>query len=152
MIAETDIITTLIQSAVAPVFLLAGVAGLLNVLTGRLARVMDRLEKMNAHYTARRKIDEAYEEGEERAKRRSFLVKRLRNVNRAIFFCTVTGLMVALVILMIFASELFGFNTGTLISLMFVLGMLFLILSFVLFLREIYFTNLSIHIPSIEEE
>lgn len=34
-------ISTLIQLSVAPVFLLAGVAGLLNVFIGRLARIID---------------------------------------------------------------------------------------------------------------
>ena len=49
MIPESDMITTFIQIAVAPVFLLAGVAGMLNVFTGRLARIMDRLERMDLH-------------------------------------------------------------------------------------------------------
>ncbi|MBA4072961.1 MAG: hypothetical protein C0497_14150 [Gemmatimonas sp.] len=35
-------IAHVIQLSVAPVFLLTGIAGLLNVLTGRLARVIDR--------------------------------------------------------------------------------------------------------------
>lgn len=42
-----DTITQLIQVSVAPVFLIAGVAGLLNVFTGRLARIIDRLEKLD---------------------------------------------------------------------------------------------------------
>lgn len=151
MIPDTDIITTLIQTAVAPVFLLAGVAGLLNVLTGRLARIMDRLERMDAYLQARKEQDEAYVEDDKRLQKRSFLIKRLQNTNLAIFFCTATGLMVALVILMIFASELLDFRTGTFISLFFVLGMLFLIISFLLFLREIRFTNLSILTTGVDE-
>ena len=40
-IATADI-AHLIQSAVAPVFLLTGVAAMLSVLTNRLARIVDR--------------------------------------------------------------------------------------------------------------
>ncbi|MDP8913815.1 MAG: DUF2721 domain-containing protein, partial [Pseudomonadota bacterium] len=35
-----------IQLAVAPVFLLAGIAGILNVVATRLARVVDRVRKL----------------------------------------------------------------------------------------------------------
>ena len=146
MIQESGIITTFIQTAVAPVFLLAGVAGLLNVFTGRLARIMDRLETMDAHLQSKREKDSNYKEDERRSKRRTFLVKRMQNTNMAIFFGTATGLMVALVILTIFSSALFSFHSGTLVSIFFVLAMVFLILSLLLFLREIYFTTLSVRI------
>ena len=146
MVLDTGTIPTLIQAAVAPVFLLAGVAGLLNVFTGRLARIMDRLEKMDAYVQARRKKNKTYQEDERRLKRRALLIKRMQNTNMAIFFGTVTGLLVALVILTIFSSELFDFDTGTLVSIFFILAMLSLIISLLLFLREIYFTTSSIRI------
>lgn len=146
MIVESDLITTFIQTAIAPVFLLAGVAGLLNVFTGRLSRIMDRLEAMDAYLQTRIKDDINYKEDEKYTLRRSFLVKRMQNTNVAIFFATSTGLMVALVILTIFAGALFSFHAGTLISIFFILAMLFLTFSLLLFLREIYFTSLSVRI------
>ena len=150
MVQESAMITLFIETAVAPVFLIAGVAGLLNVFTGRLARIMDRLEKMDAYLQSRRDIDSNYKEDERSLKRRSFLVKRLQNTNMAILFGTITGLMVALVIFTIFASALFAFQTGTLVSVFFILAMLFLVLSLLLFLREIYFTALSVRIRYFE--
>ena len=150
MVQESAMITLFIETAVAPVFLIAGVAGLLNVFTGRLARIMDRLEKMDAYLQSRRDIDNNYKEDERSLKRRSFLVKRLQNTNMAILFGTITGLMVALVIFTIFASALFAFQTGTLVSVFFILAMLFLVLSLLLFLREIYFTALSVRIRYFE--
>ena len=36
-------IADIIQAALAPVFLLAGIAGFVNVLTGRLSRIIDRI-------------------------------------------------------------------------------------------------------------
>jgi hypothetical protein len=146
MIPDTNMITHIIQSAVAPVFLLVGVGGLLNVFTGRLARITDKLEKMDAYLRARRKQDKNYQEDEKRLERRNLLIKRMGNTNLTIFFCTATGLMVAIIILTIFASALFAFQTSTLVSLFFIIAMISLIISLLLFLREIYFSTAMIRI------
>ncbi|MFT6552710.1 MAG: NADH/NAD ratio-sensing transcriptional regulator Rex, partial [Zhongshania marina] len=44
---EVVTITHAIQQAVAPVFLLAGIGGILNVLTNRLARIIDRSRNLH---------------------------------------------------------------------------------------------------------
>ncbi len=131
----------LIQLAVAPVFLLAGVAGLLNVFIGRLTRIIDKLERMDSALLAKKRKDRSYKEDVRTLQRRQFLVMRMQNTNRAIFFATATGLMVALVILSVFATTLFSFHFELLISIFFILAMVFLIIAFVLFLREIHFTT-----------
>lgn len=138
LIPNGDEIIDLIQLSVAPVFLLAGVAGLLNVFTGRLTRIVDKLEQMDTHYNEQIKIDPDFVENE---KRRTFLIKRMENINFAIFFSTATGLMVALVILTVFATTLFSFHTELMISVFFILAMVFLAFSLILFLREIFFTT-----------
>lgn len=138
IIPNGEEIIDLIQLSVAPVFLLAGVAGLLNVFTGRLTRIVDKLEHMDAYYNAQIKIDPKFQENE---KRRTFLIKRMENINFAIFFATATGLMVAIVILTVFATTLFDFHTEFMISIFFMMAMAFLSLSLILFLREIFFTT-----------
>lgn len=148
MISEADTVSTLIQSADAPVFLLAGVAGFLNVLTGRGARVMNRLEPMNSYLNAVRKAESDYVEDGKSLEKRAFPVQRLQNINLALHLYTATGLLMGLVILSTFSGELFDVNRGKLISGFFVQGMLILIL----FLKEIYCTNLSIHTSNEEDE
>jgi len=143
-------ISTLIQLSVAPVFLLAGVAGLLNVFTSRLTRSIDKLEKIDAQINKHEKQDDACDqESEFLQKRRNFLIKRMKNINFAIFFATATGLMVALVIISVFFSSLFDFNSEIPISISFIFAMVFLVISLILFLREIYFTNLSINLKKV---
>lgn len=44
---ETSTISSMIQLSVAPVFLLAGVAGLLNVFTSRLVRIIDKVDRLD---------------------------------------------------------------------------------------------------------
>lgn len=127
-------LSSLIQISVAPVFLLAGVAGLLNVFTGRLARIIDKVDKLD-------KLDKEKQKHPTHIRRRNFLIMRMENTNLAIFFSTTTGLLVALVIVTIFLSAILGFQSDTLISVLFILAMLCLILAFIVFLKEIYYTT-----------
>ncbi len=144
MITDTNTIssiTSLIQVSVAPVFLIAGVAGLLNVFTGRLSRIIDKLERIDNYITSQESKLESYKPTDAILKRRRFLVMRMQNTNRAIFFCTATGFMIAMVILSIFASALLDFDAHLVISVLFILSMVCLVTSLLLFLREIYYTT-----------
>jgi hypothetical protein len=134
-------ITSLIQLSVAPVFLIAGVAGLLNVFTGRLARIMDKLERLDRYVSENEKSNPDFILEEILIKRRKFLVMRMQNTNLAIFFGTNTGFMIALVILSIFSTALLDFDAHIIISVLFILSMLSLIVALLLFLREIYYTT-----------
>lgn len=127
-------VSELIQLSVAPVFLLAAVAGFLNVLTGRLTRIMDQVYKLD-----RREKNEAFTQ--QMVTRRKFLTMRMSNINLAIFFCASTGLLIALVILTMFLSTLLNFSTSLVISLLFILAMLSFIISLSVFLQEIHYTT-----------
>ncbi|MDA3945701.1 MAG: DUF2721 domain-containing protein [Helicobacteraceae bacterium] len=130
-------VAQLIQLAVAPVFLLAAVGALLNVFTGRLSRIIDKIEKFD-HYGD--DIPKSFTADYIKARRDS-LAKRMRNMNLAILFCTVTGLLVAVVIVTMFLSAMLEFEEYLLIALLFILAMVSLILSLTLFLREIFLTT-----------
>ena len=73
--------------------------------------------------------------------RRKFLTMRMSNINLAIFFCTSTGLLIALVILTMFLSTMFHFSTSLVIAVLFVLAMSSLIVSLLVFLKEIHYTT-----------
>ncbi|APW65407.1 MULTISPECIES: DUF2721 domain-containing protein [Arcobacteraceae] len=123
-------VSHLIQLSVAPVFLLAGVAGLLNVFTGRLSRIIDKVEKFDAT-----SINNEHED------RRLSLTLRMQNINYAISLCTMTGLLIALVIVTMFLSSIFQFNGSVFIATLFIFAMLSLIVSLILFQKEIFFTT-----------
>ena len=96
---QVSVVAHVIQLSVAPVFLLAGVSGLLNVLTSRLARIIDRA----------RLIEERMEAADEELLRKSherLLVfsKRARLVNYAITLCVACASMVCLVIISLFGG------------------------------------------------
>ena len=134
-------VAQLIQLAVAPVFLLAGVAGLLNVFTGRLSRIIDKLEKID-NFIENQKTNENKQKAKEKYKdRRKFLISRMKNINYSIFFSTSTGLLIAMVIVTMFLSAMFKFEDSLFIASLFIIAMLSFIISLILFLREIYYTT-----------
>ena len=134
-------VSKLIQLSVAPVFLLAGVAGLLNVFTGRLSRIIDKVDKLDKYEDEHQLINKKDEDILKLKQRRKFLTMRMRNTNLAILFCTSTGLLIALVIATMFLSAIFEFKDSFFIVLLFISAMLCLIISLFLFLREIFYTT-----------
>jgi hypothetical protein len=120
-----------IQLAIAPVFLLAGIGAFLNVIAGRLARVVDRARVLEAlHGEAR---------GEDRVRyvaELHTLEKRMTSASRSIYLGTASGLMVCLLVIVLFVGELIDFNLGDLIAVLFVIAIALLGGSMLLFLRE----------------
>ena len=98
-----------IQLAVAPVFLLTALSTMLAVLTNRLSRVVDRTRKLE-----------------------DFLL-----CNRAITFCTLTALLICMVIGLLFISELMGFNASLAVAALFIVSMGTFVFALLSFLREI---------------
>jgi hypothetical protein len=124
-------IAHLIQSSVAPVFLLSGVAATLGVLTNRLARIVDRA----------RKLEERYEAHPGSAKQLhadlAVLAKRAGYINVAISLCAIAALLVALVVVTLFANAFLGSELGWLIALLFVAAMVCLSAAFIAFFIEV---------------
>lgn len=126
-------ISAVIQVAVAPVFLLAGIAALLGVMTTRLGRIIDRSRRL--HSSNRSNLTPAQIALFE--KELASLEVRGRFINLAITFATSSALMVCVVIITIFVSQFLNTNLGEVIAGLFVLCMLALIISLVTFLREV---------------
>ena len=122
-----------IQLAIAPVFLLTGVATKLTVLTNRLARIIDRSRVLedrleigpDAHYT-----DEL-----------DILYGRAHLINTAITLSTCCGLLICLVIAMLFLGDTTSLPLDKYIAACFVVAMCALIGSFVFLLREIFIAS-----------
>lgn len=140
--SSIETMAELIQLSIAPVFLLAGVAGFLNVFTGRLARIIDRLERLNLY--EEEEISQTEEEKKLVKLRHDSLMKRMRNTNLAILLMGTTGLFTALVMITMFVSFIFDIQDGNLIAFLFVASMMSLISALLLFSREILYTSVSI--------
>lgn len=126
-------ISSTIQLAIAPVFLLTGVGTVLVVLTSRLARIIDRSRVLEDRISANPGTDHGGALGELEA-----LYRRALLINRAITLGTACGLLVCVVIAALFIGGAVSVDLAGFIAVCFVLGMFSLIGSFVYLLREIF--------------
>ena len=113
-----------IQLAVAPVFLLAGIGGFLNVLAHRLARVVDRSRAIEA-------------DPEANAAELTLLDRRMKVVNLSISLCTLSALLICVVVAILFVADLARIGFAQPIAWLFIGAMLFLIAGLLLFLYEV---------------
>ena len=117
-----------IQQALTPVFLLGGVGAILNVLTGRLARAVDRFRFFSETET---------NESETYAEEILALPIRVRLIHWAISACTVCALFVWMSIVTLFLGAELGLNLSRVISVLFSSAILALTGGLLCFLREI---------------
>jgi type IV secretory pathway VirB6-like protein len=136
-------IAQLIQLAIAPVFLLAGIGALLNVVAHRLARVVDRSRVLEREF-------ESYDE-EQRARagaELSLLDRRMQAANYAISACTASALFTCLLVAILFVADFSELAFGQAIALLFVATMGLLIAGLVFFLYEIRLAMRSLRVRS----
>ena len=120
-------IARVIQVALAPAFLLTGVASLLNVFVNRLARIVDRT----------RALEIRVEPGGESPAELEVLRLRAELVRWAITLGTGAALFVSLVIGFAFLGFLLGMNFALVVAVLFVAAMTALTFALGLFLREV---------------
>ena len=131
--SQVSSVAHVIQLAVAPVFLLAGVGALLGVLTSRLARVIDRFYVLERTLTEELSAEEL-----QRAQTTIIsLARRARLIHWAITLCTACDLLVCVVIAVLFVGAEMNVELPGTIAGLFVAAMLTLIVGLVCFLREI---------------
>ena len=141
---SAPIIQHAIQLAVAPVFLLSGVAGLLAVMAGRLARIIDRARDLEQKWAM---LDEkALARGKVEI---SILEYRRSLASWSINFCTGAAFLVCTVIVTLFFEEFLGANLKWFAGAQFVAAMIALLAGLSTFLREVY---LATHTGRIEAE
>jgi len=130
-----------IQTAIAPVFLLAGIGAILNVMVGRLARIVDRartVEVLHPRSTGPEHDRHVWE--------LRLIDKRVSVINWAIFLCVSAALAICLVVALIFVSRLVNFHIGPVVAVAFILSMLLLMAGLVFFLIEVRMSLAAIHV------
>ena len=131
-----------IQLALAPVFLLTGIAGILNVMTNRLARIIDRGRYFEANWS-RMEPPARHAAGLELRS----LERRRQLASLAINAATSAALMVCLVVATLFFEALLDLPLKWLAGVFFIASMLALILGLSFFLREVHLATGTIRIP-----
>jgi len=133
----------IIQLAVAPVFLFAGLGGFLNVCASRLARIIDRTRDLEP-----RILESRGEEHERLIGEMKLLDRRIRVVNRAILGTVLAAILISTVVVLLFAGFLSGFRFGTAIALLFIAAMISTGVGFAFFFYETRLGTRAIHVRS----
>lgn len=144
MTSPTIEVTTVahsIQLSLAPVFLLSGIGVFLGVLTNRLARVVDRA----------RPLEELLHRSEgataqDLRERLVWLAQRGRLIHLAITLSTVSALLVAIVVALLFASSFVPFSLALPVALLFIASMVALVGALLAFLVEVQIATRTIRI------
>ena len=142
--AHLGTISRVIQLSVAPVFLLAGVGAILNVVVGRLVRIVDR-----ARVTELQFKDADEQLALELQERLNVLATRARLISRAIALSVLCAVLVPIVIVCLFISELLMVNLAVPIAIAFILGLVSLALGLLYFLREVFVATKALSIGSL---
>ena len=136
MIAQT------IQLALAPVFVLVAIGNLLNLLSSRLGRVVDRARHLQARHTATQGNEHDQVVAEIR-----LIDVRIRLITRAVFALVVSGLAIGSTVVILFIQQLFAADLQLLAALTFVVAIGLLMWALVLFLRETRVSAQQLRIP-----
>ncbi|MEP1446319.1 MAG: DUF2721 domain-containing protein [Paraglaciecola sp.] len=128
----TDLAQT-IQIVVAPVFMLTGIAGFLNVMSGRLGRIVDRARIMERRVHTI-KNPEFLEQSENELKN---IWRRIKLINRSIGLCTASALFVCAVVALLFLGDFLTFRLSEVIVTLFIIALLLLICALLTFLKEV---------------
>lgn len=136
MIAQT------IQLALAPVFVLVAMGNILNLLSSRLGRVVDRSRALQDRHTATEGPDHDEVVAEIR-----MIDKRITLITRAIRIMVISGLMVGLTVAVLFLEELVSLNLQRVAAATFLAAIALLMWALVLFLRETQISAQQLRIP-----
>jgi hypothetical protein len=134
MITELPVTTIAhaIQLAVAPVFLLTGVASILSVLTNRLARIIDRSRFLHGRSLPPDETNQAIQT------ELKSLKQRARLIHWAIGLCTACLLLICSVVAVLFLGSFIALDMAVIIASLFVAAMLCLIMALLNFICEIF--------------
>ena len=153
MTLSSNEVTSTIQLALAPVFLLTAVVMLINAISGRLARAIDRMRFIHGELFAAEKLNPALE-SHYRVEFREVRI-RGRMCAIAIFFDVLSGVLISLTVLEIFFFEA-GVRhlQGNYVVATFVAGLLCFMTALVVVLIELVYAHRSVgwDLPSAPNE
>lgn len=122
---SVDEITRVIGQATAPSFLLAAIAGMLSLLTTRLARISDRMHAIRG----------THEASEQELRH---LRWRVRHTNVSIACCVIGGSLTGVMVMLLFLDALLGYNNSRAIAVLFIAVMNLFAVALIFFWLEVY--------------
>jgi hypothetical protein len=142
-VASVGDVTNAIQDALAPVFLLAGIAAILNVMAGRLGRIVDRGRELSEH-----PLPEELRPALSVQVELLSLERRRHLASAAITACTLSALLVCVVIATLFFEVLARVTLNWLVGALFMGSTMALVVGLGYFAREVHIAIGTVRIPA----
>ena len=128
---SVNTVAEIVRLAVAPVFLLSGIASFVNVCTSRLSRIVDRSRQVEPMLLASRGAEHDRWLGELHV-----LDRRMSLVSWAISLSVLAAAMICAVVVLLFSASLTSLHVATAIALLFIGSMIAIGIAFAIFLVE----------------
>lgn len=137
MIAQT------IQLALAPVFVLVAIGNIMNLLSTRLGRIVDRSRHLQELHTSTVGPEHDVVVIEIRA-----IATRIHLITRAIFLMVLSGLTIGVTVAVLFLEEFLSVQLQPVAAGLFLLAIGLLMWALMLFLRETRVASAQLRIPA----
>lgn len=135
-------VISVLQTALTPAFLLVAVGSLLNVLTGRLSRIVDRSRDLQRQY-----VDTDGAAHERVVRELRIIEKRMRVVGSSILYAVLSAISVCVEIAVLFLMGLTQFSAAWVAVAVFMLALALLSACLFQFVREIRLATYAIYVP-----
>jgi hypothetical protein len=136
-------VAEIVRLAVAPVFLLSGIAAFVNVCAARLSRIVDRSRELEPRLLASRGLEHDRWLGELRV-----LDRRMSLVSWAISLSVLSAVLICAVVVLLFSASLTSLHVATIIAWLFIGSMIAIGLGFAIFLVETRVGSRAVRIRS----
>ena len=138
MIAQT------IQLALAPVFVLVAIGNIMNLLSTRLSRIVDRARKLQETHAETVGADHDLVVREIR-----IVDHRIKLIGRALLLLVISGLSIGLTVVILFAEEFASIDLQAIAAAFFIVSIALMMWALLLFLLETREAAAALRIPSI---
>jgi len=136
MIGET------IQTALTPVFVLVAIASIINFLTARLGRVVDRSRELRKLHAITEGVEHDMIVCEMRV-----LARRIELTGRAMLMLVLSGLSIGVTVVILFVGGLAAQDLDQIAAGSFILSIILMLIGLILFLLETREASASLRIP-----
>ena len=134
-------VTSILQTALTPAFLLVAIGTLLNIFVMRLSRIVDRSRELQARHPKT-----SYTERERVVDELRIVGKRMNVVSGSILLSVLSTIAVCAMIGMLFLMGLAGVQMAKAIVAMFILALALMAASLLMFVREVQLANRNIRV------
>ena len=140
---SVNTVADVVRIAIAPVFLLSGIAAFVNVCTARLSRIVDRSRHIEPKLLASRGHEHDRWLGELHV-----LDRRMRLVSWAISLSVLSAVLICAVVVLLFGATITRLHVATAIALLFIGSMVAIGVGFAVFLVETRVGSRAVRIRS----